>query len=62
MKRKVCKDCRIFVDGKACPICKGSHFTTNWKGRITVIDPKKSDIAHKVGIKRHGEYVIKVPT
>lgn len=61
MKKKACKTCRIFVDGKICPVCKGTQFTTNWKGRITVIDKRKSDIAKKVGIKQNGEYAIKVP-
>ena len=61
MKKKVCKDCRIFVDGKECPVCKGQSFTTNWKGRIAILDPRKSDVAKRVGIKKKGEYAIKVP-
>lgn len=61
MKKKVCKTCRVFVEGKVCPVCKGTQFTTNWKGRITVVDARKSDIAKKVGIKQKGDYAIKVP-
>ena len=61
MKKKACKKCRIFVEGKQCPICKGTQFTTNWKGRITILDEEKSDVAKRVGIKIKGEYAIKVP-
>ncbi len=61
MKKKVCKTCRIFVDGKECPLCKKQNFTTNWKGRIAILDARKSDVAKRVGIKKKGEYAIKVP-
>jgi len=60
MPKKVCKKCRIFVKGDSCPICKNNQFTTNWKGRINILDADKSMIAEKVGIKVKGEYVIKV--
>ena len=59
-KRKVCKKCKMFVDGNECPGCKGNQFSTNWQGRITITDPEKSEIAKKVGIKVKGEYAIKV--
>ena len=58
--KKVCKKCRIFVEGAVCPICKNSNFTETWKGRINVIDANKSEIAKKVGIDVKGEYAIKV--
>jgi len=60
MSKKVCKKCRIFVKGDTCPICKNNQFTTNWKGRMNILDADKSMIAEKVGIKVKGEYVIKV--
>ena len=60
MKKKVCKNCKIFVDGKTCPICKGSQFSTNWKGRIAVLDANKSSVAKELEITVKGEYAIKV--
>jgi RNA polymerase subunit RPABC4/transcription elongation factor Spt4 len=60
MAKKVCKLCKIFVEGPTCPICKKNSFSTNWKGRINVIDASKSDIAKEIGITVKGEYVIKV--
>ncbi len=59
-KKKACKQCKIFVEGNECPICKGRQFTTNWQGRINILDPEKSDIAKKIEIKVKGEYAIKV--
>ncbi len=60
MKKKICKNCKLFVEGPECPICKGNQFLTNWKGRIAVIDAGKSEIAKKMEIKAKGEYAIKV--
>jgi len=58
--KKACKKCKIFVEGNECPICKGSDFVTNWKGRIYIIDEQKSAIAKKVGLPVKGEYAIKI--
>ncbi len=58
--RKVCKHCKIFVDGDVCPICGKSDFTTNWQGRIVVLDPVKSEIAKKIGINAKGDYALKI--
>lgn len=59
MKRKVCKNCKLFVDGDECPICKGHQFTTEWFGRFSILDTNKSIVARKLGIKTKGEYAIK---
>ncbi len=58
--KKVCKKCKIFVEGTACPICKGNQFSENWKGRVYIADPQKSIIAKNMGIAEKGEYAIKV--
>ncbi len=60
MARKVCRKCKIFVEGSECPICKGSLFSDNWKGRIIVTDANKSEIAKSMDITVKGEYAIKV--
>jgi len=60
MKKKVCKNCKIFVEGDECPICKGTQFSTNWKGRLFILDANKSEIAKKIDAKVKGEYAIKV--
>ena len=60
MKKKVCKKCKLFVDGNECPICKGNQFSVNWQGRLYILDANKSMIASKIGITVKGEYAIKV--
>jgi len=59
MKKKVCKKCKIFVEGSQCPVCKDNQFSTNWQGRINILDTNKSIIAKKIGITVKGEYAIK---
>lgn len=60
MKKKVCRSCKIFVEGNECPICKGALLSESWHGRMTFFDVEKSHIAKQVGIHQKGEYVIKV--
>lgn len=60
MAKKACKKCKILVEGNVCPICKGNQFVDNWKGRVFIMNPEKSEIAKKIGIKVKGEYAIKV--
>ena len=58
--KKVCKECKMFVEKDKCPNDGNEKFTDNWKGRIVIIDANKSEIAKKVGIKNKGEYAIKI--
>jgi len=60
MSKKVCKKCKIVVEGNECPVCKGNQFSNNWQGRLYIIDPNKSYIAKKVSNTVKGEYAIKV--
>jgi RNA polymerase subunit RPABC4/transcription elongation factor Spt4 len=60
MSKKVCKSCKIFVEGEECPLCKKNQFSTNFQGTISVIDPNKSEIAQIMGFKAKGDYAIKV--
>ncbi len=59
MTKKVCKSCKLVVEGNECPICHGNQFTTNWQGRLFILDPNKSMIAEKISCKAKGEYAIK---
>ncbi|MDO8628437.1 MAG: transcription elongation factor subunit Spt4 [Nanoarchaeota archaeon] len=58
--KKACRKCKIIVEGNVCPMCKGTDFSDNWKGRLYIIDANKSDIAKKANITQKGEYAIKV--
>ena len=59
-KKKACKSCKHFYTGEECPICRSTQVATNWKGRIHIMNAKKSDIAKKIGVETDGEYAIKV--
>lgn len=58
-KKKVCKNCKIFVEGNECPICHEDKFSTNWQGRLNILDANKSNIAKKINVTVKGEYAIK---
>jgi DNA-directed RNA polymerase subunit E" len=58
-KLKACKICKkIYEDGK-CPKCSSKESTDNFKGRIFVLNPEKSEIAKILNIKDKGDYAIK---
>ena len=60
MKKKVCKRCKLIVEGSECPACKTNQFSSSFQGRLNVLDASKSLVAEKLEIKTKGEYAIKV--
>ncbi|MBI2565082.1 DNA-directed RNA polymerase subunit E'' [Candidatus Woesearchaeota archaeon] len=60
MKKKVCKSCKLFVEGNECPVCRTAQFSNNWKGRLLILDASLSLVAKNIGISAKGEYAIKV--
>ena len=59
-KTKVCKKCKLFVEGEQCPVCKGNAFTNNWQGRIYFLDVARSKVAKEMGVEAKGEHAIKI--
>ena len=59
MKQKSCKICNRIYEGDKCPNCESKEFTENFKGRIIVLNPEKSEIAQKLKIKKKGNFAIK---
>jgi len=60
VKKSACKKCKILSDVNECPICKGNQLTTNWQGRVNILDVGKSLIAKKISSPINGDYVIKL--
>ena len=58
MAKKVCKKCKRLFIGEECPICR-VKLSDNWKGRVIIIDPEKSEISKKMNIKDAGEYALR---
>jgi len=59
MKKKICRNCKLFVEDVSCPICKGNQFNSSWQGRINILDCNNSVVGKKMGISANGEYAIK---
>jgi RNA polymerase subunit RPABC4/transcription elongation factor Spt4 len=59
-KDKICKKCKLFVEDKSCPVCKGNQFTTVYQGKLYILDCNKSFIAQQMDLKEKGRYAIKV--
>lgn len=58
---KACRGCRkIIEEGKECPSCKGTSFTTFWKGYVIIIDPESSEIAQRMGINQTGKHALRL--
>jgi len=59
-KEKACKSCRVIYTGTKCPLCGSSESIDTFKGKVNVLDPDKSEIAKKIGIKTKGSFAIKL--
>lgn len=61
VKREVCRKSKKFMDDPHFKENKApGGTTTNWQGRIFIVNPDKSDIAKQMGLEEVGEYAIKV--
>ena len=59
-KPKACKLCNtIYEEGDKCPKCESKETTENFKGRIIVLNPEKSELAQKLNLKEKGNFAIK---
>jgi DNA-directed RNA polymerase subunit E" len=56
---KACKNCKTITDLNKCPRC-GGETSREWQGYLVVIDPEKSEIARKMGIRESGRYALRV--
>ncbi len=60
MAKKACKNCKVIYEGDKCPECGSKESTVEFKGRVVILDPEKSEIAQKINIKKPGSYAIKI--
>ena len=59
MKTRACKICNTVHEEEVCPTCGSKEFTENFKGRIVVFNPEKSEITPKLKLKDKGNFAIK---
>ena len=57
-REKVCRTCRLFVEGNVCPLCNGTNFSRSWKGMVIIKNPAESEIAKTLGITTKGKYCL----
>ena len=43
--KKICRKCKLFIEGTNCPICKSNQFADSFKGKLIIMDAEKSEIA-----------------
>lgn len=60
MKLRASKSTKALTSGNVCPITKKTDLTENWKGKVIILNPEKSEIAKKMGFTVKGDYAIKV--
>jgi len=61
MSELACRKCKfININSDVCKNCGSADLTKEWYGYVVVIDPEKSEIAKKLGIKIPGRYALKV--
>lgn len=58
-KSKACKICKTIHETTKCPNCDSRETIDNFKGRIIVLNPEKSEIAKNIDIKQKGTFAIK---
>jgi len=57
---RACRNCKIIIDDKACPICRGTDLSDDFSGLLVVLDPEGSQLAAKMEIKKEGRYALKI--
>jgi RNA polymerase subunit RPABC4/transcription elongation factor Spt4 len=59
-RKKANKDTKMLVEGDVDHDTGSRDLSTNWQGRVIVLNTEKSVIAEKMGFKKKAEYAIKV--
>ncbi len=60
IKEKACKNCRLIYEGDNCPGCGKKDVSDNFKGKVEIVDPEKSEIAQRLKVNKKGVYAIKL--
>jgi DNA-directed RNA polymerase subunit E" len=59
-KQKACKQCKTIYEGKdKCPNCDSKESSDNFKGRVVVLNPEKSELAKNMKIAKKGEFAVR---
>lgn len=59
-KEKACRNCKTIFNGVKCPKCGESEGVDSFKGKVSILNPERSEIASKLGIKAKGFFAIRL--
>ena len=59
-KEKACKNCKLIYDGDSCPNCGRKEVSDNFKGKMEIVDPEKSELGKHLKVNKKGIYAIKL--
>jgi DNA-directed RNA polymerase subunit E" len=58
---KACRTCGLVSSGQqVCPRCKTHSLSDDFTSIVIIIDPEKSEVAKRLGIKEKGKYALKI--
>ena len=60
VKEKACKNCKRIYEGDVCPVCDRKEVSENFKGKVEIISPEKSELAKELKVTKEGTYAIKL--
>ncbi len=60
MTQKACKNCKAIYEGTKCPSCESTESSTDFKGKVSVINPEQSEIAQHLQIKKQGFFALRL--
>lgn len=60
MSLRACRQCNMITEEKICPNCRSSDLSEDYSGILIILEPDKSKIAEKLGLKKEGLYALKV--
>lgn len=58
--QKACKQCKAIYEGSKCTNCGSEDANENFKGRVIILSPEKSEIAKALKHAQKGNYTIKI--
>lgn len=59
-KEKACKHCKLIFNEATCPSCGKKDISENFKGKVEIINPEKSEIGQQLKVNKEGLYAIKL--
>jgi len=59
-KEKACKHCKLIYEEAVCPACGKKDVSENFKGKVEIVNPEKSEIGKQLKVHKQGLYAIKL--